>query len=166
VEKHVRNVSSLALPLSKESEHLPASVSIPGVDACRYMGFGGVMRASRGEAIGWGVLMALCIALAPFVIWAYPGEGMRCWRVGCGCEEDETCWLRPEGVREGIWRRMRLLLLLLPGDRSNDGDGRAGAGCGVGVPAGESDGDSNELMSMVCDVYQLLSDVVLRCDAD
>lgn len=55
-----------------------------------------------------------------------------------------TCWLRPEGVRDGIWRLVRLL-----GDGSSDGDAAAGAGCGVGVPAGESDGDNNELISMV-----------------
>lgn len=55
-----------------------------------------------------------------------------------------TCWLRPEGVRDGIWRLVRLL-----GDGSSDGDAAAGAGCGVGVPAGESDGDNSELISMV-----------------
>jgi hypothetical protein len=55
-----------------------------------------------------------------------------------------TCWLRPEGVRDGICRLVRL-----PGEGSSDGDAAAGTGCGVGVPAGESDGDNNELMSMV-----------------
>ena len=55
---------------SKESGHLPASVSIPGVEVCRYMGFGGVMRASRGDAICCGVPIELCTALAPFAMWA------------------------------------------------------------------------------------------------
>jgi len=104
------------------------------------------MRASRGEAAGWAVLIVVCIALAPFAIWAYPGDGTRCCRAGCGCGEDMTCWLRPEGVRDGIWRRPRL-----PGDGINDGDGTEGAGCGVGVPAGESDGERSELMSMTMD---------------
>jgi hypothetical protein len=54
----------------KEIEDLPASVSMPGVDACLYMGFGGVMRASRGEAICCGVLIALCIGRVPFAMWA------------------------------------------------------------------------------------------------
>ena len=58
-----------------------------------------------------------------------------------------TCWLRPDGVRDGIWRLVRF-----PGDRNSDGDAAAGAGCGVGVPAGESDGDSSELISMVVEV--------------
>jgi hypothetical protein len=35
------------------------------------------------------------------------------------------------------------------GERSIDGEGCAGGGCGVGVPTGESDGDSNELISML-----------------
>ena len=129
--------------------HLPASVSMPGVDACRYVAFGGVTRASRGEAACCAVLIVVCIALAPFAIWAYPGEGTRCCRAECGCGEDMTCWLRPDGVRDGIWRRARF-----PGDGINDGDGAVGAGCGVGVPAGESDGESSELMSMVMDMYE------------
>lgn len=100
-------------------------------------------RASCGDPIGCGVLMALCIARAPFVMWARPGEGS-CWSWAWGCGEEVICWLRPDGVREGIWRIARLL-----GDCSIDGDGRAGCGWGVGVPAGESDGESSELMSMV-----------------
>lgn len=56
------------------------------------------------------------------------------------------CWLRPDGVRDGIWRIARLPL---PGERSIEGEGRAGGGCGVGVPAGESLGDSSELMSIL-----------------
>jgi hypothetical protein len=66
-----------------------------------------------------------------------------------------TCWPRPEDVREGIWRIARLL-----GDCSIDGDGRAGVGCGVGVPAGESDGDSIDWMSILtmrCRVFLLHS---------
>lgn len=82
------------------------------------------------------------MALAPFAICAYPGEGF-CWRTACGWGEDVICWLRPEGVRDGSWRTLRLF-----GERSSDGDGRAGGGWGVGVPAGESDGESSELMSM------------------
>ena len=41
----------------------PANVSMPGVDACRFREWGGVMRASRGEAINGtgGVCDALCI---------------------------------------------------------------------------------------------------------
>jgi hypothetical protein len=31
-----------------------------------------------------------------------------------------------------------------------------GAGCGVGVPAGESDGDSSELISIMYNVHNLL----------
>lgn len=116
---------------------------MPGVDPCRNRGCGGVMRASCGEPIGCGVLAALCIALAPFAIWAYPGEGS-CWSIACGCGEEVTCWLRPDDVREGIWRIARLL-----GDCSIDGDGRAGCDWGAGVPAGESDGDNSELISMM-----------------
>ena len=52
----------------KGNWHLPASVSMPGVEACRYVAFGGVMRASRGEAACWAVLIVVCIALAPFAI--------------------------------------------------------------------------------------------------
>lgn len=99
------------------------------------------MRASCGDAMGCGVFIALCIALAPLAMCAKPGEGI-CWRVACGCGDDVICWLRPDEVREGIWRIARL-----PGDRSSDGDGMAG--WGVGVPAGESEGDSSELMSMM-----------------
>jgi hypothetical protein len=62
--------SSSATAFFKEIKDLPASVSIPGVDACLYMGFGGVMRVSRGEAICCGVLIALCIGRVPFAIWA------------------------------------------------------------------------------------------------
>jgi hypothetical protein len=87
--------------------------------------------------------MALCIALAPLAMCAKPGEGT-CWRAACGCGDEVICWLSPEGVRDGIWRALRFL-----GECSIDGDGRAGGGCGVGVPAGESLGDSSELMSMV-----------------
>lgn len=93
--------------------------------------------------MGCGVLAALCAARAPFAMWAYPGEGS-CWRMACGCGDEVTCWLRPEGVREGIWRIARLL-----GDCSMDGDGRTGCDWGRGVPAGESDGDNSELMSMM-----------------
>ena len=53
-----------------------------------------------------------------------------------------NCWLRPDGVREGIWRMARLL-----GDCS-EGDASAGGGGGVSR-AGESCGESSELMSMV-----------------
>lgn len=38
-------------------------------------------------------------------------------------------------------------MLRLLGDCSTDGEGMAD--CGAGVPAGESDGDSSELMSMM-----------------
>jgi hypothetical protein len=128
-----------------EIGHLPANVSMPGVDACRKKGFGGVMRASRGDPIGCGVLMALCIARAPFeTIWA-KGDAA-CWSTACGCGEEVICWLRPDGVRDGIWRVARLLR---PGDRIIDGDGRAGGGWGVGVPVGESLGDNIELISMM-----------------
>lgn len=89
------------------------------------------MRASWGDPADCGVLFALCITLAPLGMWARPGEG-------CGCGDEIICRLRPEEVREGIWRIARLL-----------GEGRAGGCCGTGVPAGESDGDSSELMSMV-----------------
>lgn len=124
-------------------EHLPASVSMPGVDPCRNMLCGGVIRASRGDPNGCGVLIALCIARAPLTaMWANPGE----WRAACDCGDDVICWLRPEGVRDGGWRVARLLL---PGDRIIDGDGSAGGGCGVGVPAGESLGESSELMSIL-----------------
>lgn len=102
------------------------------------------MRASCGEAAGCGVPMALCTVLAPFAIWTYPGDGTLCCRVWCGCGEDVTCWLRPEGVREGICRRV-----CLPGERMLDGEGTVGADWGVGVPAGESDGERSELISMV-----------------
>lgn len=135
----------------KESGHVPARVSMPGVDVWRYMGFGVAMRASCGDAICCGVPIALCTPLAPFAMWAYPGDGTRCWSVWGGCGEDLICWLRPEGVRDGIWRLVRL-----PGDRSSDGDGMVGAACGVGVPAGESDGDNSELISMVYSVHDLL----------
>jgi hypothetical protein len=101
------------------------------------------MWASRGEPSGCGVPIALCIALAPFWICPYPGEGI-CWRATSGAGDEVICWLRPDGVLEGSWRMARLF-----GDRNTDGDGRAGGGWGVGVPAGESDGDSSELMSMV-----------------
>lgn len=100
------------------------------------------MRASRGDPLGCGVLMALCMALAPFAMWAKPGEGI-CWSAACGCGDEVICWLRPEDVRDGIWRTARFL-----GDESIAGDGSAGGGCGVGVPAGESLGDSSELMSI------------------
>jgi hypothetical protein len=131
------------LAVRKESEHLPANVSIPGVDACLNVDCGGVMRASRGDPRGCGVLMALCMALAPFAIWAKPGEGT-CWSAAWGWGDEVICWLRPEGVRDGNWRGMCFL-----GDGTMDGDGSAGGGCGVGVPAGESLGESSELMSMV-----------------
>lgn len=119
---------------------------MPGVDVWRYMGFGGVTRDSWGDETCWGVPMALCIGRAPFAACEKAGDGPRectCWGGGAG--DDMTCWLRPEGVRDGIWRLVRL-----PGERSRDGDNAAGggAGWGVGVPAGESDGDSSELMSM------------------
>lgn len=54
------------------------------------------------------------------------------------------CWLSPDGVRDGICRTVRFR-----GDASIEGDGIAGGGCGVGVPAGESLGDSRELMSIL-----------------
>lgn len=59
--------------------YLPAKVSIPGVEACRSSGFGGVIRASRGECVGrsGGVLVALRIPRLPFVN-VTPGEGS-CW---------------------------------------------------------------------------------------
>jgi hypothetical protein len=51
------------------------------------------------------------------------------------------CWLSPDGVREGICRIARLLEDCI--------DGEFSAGCGGGVScAGESCGDSSELMSM------------------
>jgi hypothetical protein len=89
--------------------------------------------------------MALCIARAPLAMCAKPGEVI-CWSAACGCGEDVICWLRPEEVRDGIWRTVRFL-----GEGSAEGEGRAGGGCGcgVGVPAGESLGESIELMSMV-----------------
>jgi len=132
---------------------------MPGVDVWRYMGFGVVMRASCGDAICCGVPIALCTPLAPFAMWAYPGDGTRCWSVWGGCGEDLICWLRPEGVRDGIWRLVRL-----PGDRSSDGDGMVGAACGVGVPAGESDGDNSELISMVYSVHDLLPSFGTHCN--
>lgn len=89
-----------------------------------------------------GVPIALCIGLAPpLATCVKPGEGT-CWRATRGCGEDVICWLSEEGVREGICRMARLL-----GDRRSDGDGIVG--CGVGVPAGESDGDRRELISMM-----------------
>jgi hypothetical protein len=102
---------------------------MPGVDACLNVEFGGVMRASRGDPRGCGVLMALCMALAPFAIWAKPGEGI-CCSAAWGWGDEVICWLRPEDVRDGIWRTLRFR-----GDRAIDGDGSAGGGCGVGVPA-------------------------------
>lgn len=116
---------------------------MPGVDACRKVGLGGVMRASRGDPKGCGVVIALCMALAPFVMWANPGEGI-CWRAACGCGDEVICWLSPEGVRDGICRTVRFR-----GDTCIEGDGIAGGGCGVGVPAGESLGDSRELISIL-----------------
>jgi hypothetical protein len=101
------------------------------------------MCASRGDPRGCGVFMALCMALAPFEMWAKPGEGA-CWSEACGCGEEVICWLRPECVRDGIWRTVRFL-----GDCSIDGDGMVGGGCGVGVPAGESLGDNRELISIL-----------------
>ena len=127
----------------RECGHLPANVSMPGVDACLKTGCGEAMRASWGDPSGCGVFIALWIALAPFAMWAKPGDGI-CWSAACGCGEEVICWLSPDGVRDGIWRIARLL-----GDCSIEGDGRAGGGWGVGVPAGESDGDSSELMSML-----------------
>ena len=63
---------TISVPVSfnphARKRYLPASVSIPGVEACRYIGFGGVMRASRGEAICCGVPIALCIGRAPFAM--------------------------------------------------------------------------------------------------
>lgn len=62
--------------------------------------------------------------------------------------DDVICWLRPDGVREGIWRMARLL-----GDCS---DGEASAGCGGGVScAGESCGDSSELMSIMLPLFAI-----------
>jgi hypothetical protein len=119
---------------------------MPGVDACLNMGCGGVMRASRGEPRGCGVFMALCMALAPFEMWAKPGEGT-CWSAACGCGDEVICWLSPECVRDGIWRPERSVRFL--GDCNIDGEGRAGGGCGVGVPAGESLGDNSELISIL-----------------
>jgi hypothetical protein len=87
--------------------------------------------------------MALCMALAPLAICAKPGDVI-CWRAACGCGEEVICWLRPDEVRDGIWRTVRFL-----GDCISDGEGSAGGGCGVGVPTGESLGESSELMSMV-----------------
>lgn len=68
------------------------------------------------------------------------GEGI-CWRVAWGCGDDVNCWLRVDDVREGMLRMLRPL-----GERRAEGEGTAGGG--AGVPAGESDGDSSELMSM------------------
>jgi hypothetical protein len=79
------------------------------------------------------------------------GEGT-CWYAtwGCacagGCGDEVICWLRPEAVRDGIWRIARLL-----GDCSA-GDARAGCGGGVSR-AGESCGESSELMSMLAALY-------------
>lgn len=92
---HVRTtrmgVLSHSLPrLQNESGCLPAKVSMPGVEACLNVGLGGVMRASRGDPMGCGVFMALCMALAPFAIWAKPGEGT-CWSEACGCGEEVIC---------------------------------------------------------------------------
>jgi hypothetical protein len=70
------------------------------------------------------------------------------------------CWLRPEDVRDGIWRTARFR-----GECSIDGDGRAGGGCGVGVPAGESLGDSSELMSMVMMCGKIACSCSPECDA-
>lgn len=86
------------------------------------------MRASCGDPKGCGVLVALCTALTPFVRWPYPGEGIFwCGRWTCG--DEVICWLRPEGVLEGIcWRTARLL-----GDWDASSDGDARLGCGGGV---------------------------------
>jgi hypothetical protein len=101
------------------------------------------MRASCGDPCDCGVLMALCMALAPLAMCAKPGDVI-CWSVACGCGEEVICWLRPDDVRDGIWRTARFR-----GDCSIDGEGSAGGACGVGVPAGDSLGESSELMSMV-----------------
>jgi hypothetical protein len=120
-----------------------ASASMPGVEACRYRWDGGVMRASCGDPSGCGVLVALWTALAPFVRWPYPGEGIF-WCARWSCGDDVICWLSPEGVLEGIcWRAVRL-----PGECAASTDGEAWLGGGGGVCAGESDGDNSELMSM------------------
>jgi hypothetical protein len=59
------------------------------------------MRASGGDPSGCGVPIALCTGRAPFAMCAKPGEGT-CWRTACGCGEEVICWLRPDGVRDGI----------------------------------------------------------------
>jgi hypothetical protein len=103
------------------------------------------MRASCDDPCDCGLLMTLCMALAPLAMCANPGDGI-CWRAACGCGEEVICWLRPDEVRDGIWRPARFL-----GDCSIAGVGSAGGGCGVGVgvPAGESLGESSELMSIL-----------------
>ena len=66
------------------------------------------MTASWGEPSGWGVLVVLWVALAPFVRWPYPGDGIF-WCARCICGDEVICWLRPDGVLEGIcWRPGRL----------------------------------------------------------
>lgn len=62
------------------------------------------MRASWGEPSGCGVLVALWTALVPFARCPYPGDGIF-WVVRGTWGDDVICWLRPEGVLEGIaWR--------------------------------------------------------------
>ena len=112
-----------------------------GVEAWRYICDEGVeMRASWGEPSDCGVEVALWMGRVPLARWEMPGEGRRWW-TRCSWGDEVICWLRPEGVREGIWRTPRLV-----------GDWRtAGEGCwdgGGGVAAGVSEGDSSELMSM------------------
>lgn len=115
------------------------------------------MRASWGECSGrsgGGVLLALWLLLAPLVKLAMPGDGI-CWWwyakwgcVGawcCGCGDEVICWLRPDALREGIWRFARL-----SGDCS---DGDAMPACGGVSLAGESCGESSELMSMMAETY-------------
>ena len=66
------------------------------------------------------------------------------WCARWTCGDDVICWLSAEGVLEGIcWRTVRL-----PGEGAASIDGDACVGGGGGVWAGESDGDSSELMSI------------------
>ena len=56
------------------------------------------------------VLVVLWVALAPFVRWPwpYPGDGIF-WCARWICGDEVICWLRPDGVLEGIcWRPGRL----------------------------------------------------------
>jgi hypothetical protein len=119
-----------------------------GVEAWRYICDEGVaMRASWGEPIDCGVEVALWTALAPLARWETPGEGRRWW-TRCSWGDEVICWLRPEGVREGIWRTPRL-----GGDWRTAGEGCCEGWCegGGGVLVGVSEGDSSELMSMAAE---------------